>query len=1650
MNGTRLPPVIDGRRRAELLAAMRRLVAVLLPDWRSGAQQGDVADALLATVASIETEVTKRLDRVPEKQFRNFLDWIGLRRGPARAAQLFAVLIAAPTANATVLALARLRLQAQLPSGQVIFETDQDLLVVPGSVADLIAVDGAGDKIYLPPSGLLTPAAPASVPLLRALAAPAGANARTVQVTPSLGLDTGQSIGIGWAEYHVTAANGDLITIDPPLVAAAPAGDPVAPVPSLIPFPPGASGDVAAHDWQHHALYIGATDLLNIESDASIILYGGDALSPADPTWSYWGQPASGGDPAWLPVDAKTGAGMLTLTKHTAGAFIPTAVSGRTSRWLRATVAAPSELIELSDGMRLSVQAQPATDTRQVTVVALSNTVPLVTTTQFFPFGREPRLFDQFYLSAPEAMSKKNAVVTFDFNAADESLGPLVPAPGAAFSVRNDGVLLQVAVTAAGVQRSAPMSPTIGAQATQVLLDPSRPPSVAIYQPGFAFLTIAVVSQDQRIWIWGGGNFFGDGYQQAVWSSVDAPTGTLGPVAAAKTADGGVALLVAIGNTLYTRRVGLWGSSAASSSWSGGTPINGPSAITRIAVARQPSAQQDEMIALVRDDHSLWVMNGPNDTPSSVQGVTVDPLVEPTAIRTAAGGHLIVAADTNGHPIAIDPASPNDPPTLDRAVAVDDGYGGVGVLIDPDSGNTVVLFRPTDSGNVLVSRSLVVWPVGGAAAPDEPITQETDLRGAPIAVQALTSSGSPGRIVVLVPGSNRAIYHRDWSAPAQAISIRAANLNGAVRVQLAPLSPADATEGSQLLENQPNTAQSSLYPVDAVMATGSDHIYRAARALPSSVGSTWRLLIPKVAVHTGSLAGDVLTLDVGDSASKGDVVLIWEGAPTTDFDNAFAFTLDPFAVTLNPASPGSGSNPITATLAPSPTGRISSATPFYQHVRTSSGSATGALLTTLTGLSAEELTAAKARGISSNGNPSHQGVLSSPDDSFVVLQSPWSALPTVSGGHLTLQIPGETAATWVADQKPVDVNPELSWEYWDGSSWLRLSAADGTHNLLQSGNVVFTVPTELKPTDVAGQTEPWIRARLIGGDYGKSVYKLNSAGDASQTAELDTSQLHPPRMLGLTATYTLLDAVAPDFLLTDDNRAVRDQSAANRLSGAIITVFQPVTSMLQAFGPNDLAAGSRALFLGIQAGAAPADGVVRFLALVREQTTQVRIIAETLRDGGFVELPLGDDTLGLSQNGLLSVAVDAPLQITSLFGAERYWLRLRPRPDDPALATWQPALLGLYLNGVSAAAAQTQDLEILGSSDGSPNLSVTLARSPILAGSLDLRVLEPLSDEDIAALRVGDPDRVRTDLQGRPGAWVRWTEISDVADADPGERAYQLDPATGDITFGDAKTGLVPPVGANNIIALTYRVVGSSVANQITAWAALTLVTTVQGVESVVAPVPAAGGADPETDAMAFAQAPSALRDRGRAITGDDLEAIALANAPELSQARFIQSGRSARLIVVASGPDPRPDNAQRAAVRARLAAVTLPRLAAVGGLSVNPPSLRPLAIAASLMVESFDVGSTVEAAVRTALDQLLDASTGGLDGSGWPLGVQATAADLMAVLVDIDGLLDVTGLTISDVDATGALTTPPVAFSADELATLAPDRLVLILSVPS
>src|ERR1700716_953299 len=55
----------------------------------------------------------------------------------------------------------------------------------------------------------------------------------------------------------------------------------------------------------------------------------------------------------------------------------------------------------------------------------IANTTPIVPNSAFHPFGREPRLFDAFYIGSDEAFSKAGAAISLAFEFGGAALGPL-------------------------------------------------------------------------------------------------------------------------------------------------------------------------------------------------------------------------------------------------------------------------------------------------------------------------------------------------------------------------------------------------------------------------------------------------------------------------------------------------------------------------------------------------------------------------------------------------------------------------------------------------------------------------------------------------------------------------------------------------------------------------------------------------------------------------------------------------------------------------------------------------------------------------------------------------------------------------------------------------------------------------------------------------------------------------------------------------------------------------------------------------------------------------------------------------------------------------------------------------------------------------
>jgi hypothetical protein len=200
-------PRVDPRRQPEIFAELRERAGVALPGRSPVDADKDWIAALLQIAARLSSEVTRRLDRVPQKNVHNFFDWIGVRGRAARAARLVAIFRRAPKAGPLIIQ-SRVRLQASTDDAPVIFETEQDLRILPGNLQTLVAVDSTADQIYLPPPGLLDPTVIAPPAIARKLKSLAAAGSDTIQVTPAVELAKADVLAVGGQQYRVSEVTG--------------------------------------------------------------------------------------------------------------------------------------------------------------------------------------------------------------------------------------------------------------------------------------------------------------------------------------------------------------------------------------------------------------------------------------------------------------------------------------------------------------------------------------------------------------------------------------------------------------------------------------------------------------------------------------------------------------------------------------------------------------------------------------------------------------------------------------------------------------------------------------------------------------------------------------------------------------------------------------------------------------------------------------------------------------------------------------------------------------------------------------------------------------------------------------------------------------------------------------------------------------------------------------------------------------------------------------------------------------------------------------------------------------------------------------------------------------------------------------------------
>ena len=405
-----------------------------------------------------------------------------------------------------------------------------------------------------------------------------------------------------------------------------------------------------------------------------------------------------------------------------------------------------------------------------------------------------------------------------------------------------------------------------------------------------------------------------------------------------------------------------------------------------------------------------------------------------------------------------------------------------------------------------------------------------------------------------------------------------------------------------------------------------------------------------------------------------------------------------------------------------------------------------------------------------------------------------------------------------------------------------------------------------------------------------------------------------------------------------------------------------------------------------------------------------------------------DETKSFTVSGIVSLFVAAEISTwneTSLCSEiPLFWIR----------AVWsegeyqsKPILQRVLLNTVHATQSLTLENEIVGSGNDTPNQVFCSSRTPIL-GDLILEVKETQRPSESGLKRIvkEEGENAVTPIKNadkhNEGFWIRWHEVQDFLKSDKCDRHFVVEGLGGEIRFGDGDKGMNPPSGANNIRLRTYKTGGGLSGN-----VAINNVTKLRSslplVDSVINVECASGGQDIEDWSSLYTRGSRFLRHRGRAVTPEDYEDLALMVSAQIALAKCypLQDLASSlekkstpgvvSVVIVpkSTQPDPRPTidllrHTWRYLDQANEQGISL--------VVLGPDYVRiNIDVVAAPVLQS--TGSNIVNDIQKRLEKYLHPLSGGDKSEGWRFGEQPHHSDVYSQLESIPSLAYVRSLKI-------------------------------------
>ena len=641
--------------------------------------------------------------------------------------------------------------------------------------------------------------------------------------------------------------------------------------------------------------------------------------------------------------------------------------------------------------------------------------------------------------------------------------------------------------------------------------------------------------------------------------------------------------------------------------------------------------------------------------------------------------------------------------------------------------------------------------------------------------------------------------------------------------------------------------------------------------------------------------------------------------------------------------------------------------------------------------------------------------------------------------------PGRPSSTNKADSpingvdSPINEvdKPQLSWEFWDGESWsfLPVQGDEWEKNLTEkiesseskepepaTYKLTISRMPEAKPTRVNGKENYWIRIRMVGGNYGKEYEIISSKeiitaeDNKISCAKVVPGSFFPPQITNLNINYNTEtnsnetnneteQLKQPEYICTENNLIFRHCLNNFKLFESLPDIPPAVY-----FGfDKELKKGPFSLFINVDENIEYPESFlpkVKWYYLIREAPEV------------WEELEVRDETAGFTKKGMVQFNITGKMQASGLFGlGNQYWIRAVVMADffpDTSGVSSNPGqklsqkVRGFYLNSIWAVQSKTIHDEIIGSGTGEVNQKFKLVNAPVINETIWINEVATLSEKERKTLLV-EPDRIKLSQDSKGNIlefWVKWTQVSDLLDSKSKARHYIIDKTDGDVSFGNGKRGMIPPIGSDNIKA-TYSIGGGKSGN-LDALNISKLQSSIAFVDKVFNPISSNGGTETEDIDTLFNRAPTILKNRDRATALEDYEWLAKKASEQVARVKALPNFNGERkfstgwvtVVIVPESSNSKPVPSSE--LKRRVSSYLNERCPAVATLRVIPPYYMKVDVSAELITASIEAIPVIEKEARNKISEFLHPLTGNAKRNGWSFGCVLCISDIYSILEQI------------------------------------------------